>query len=327
MLNSRRPPTRRAALQALAATAVTPWARAAAYPDRPVRLILGSAAGSSPDIIARLVARGMADDLKQAVVVDNRPGASTSIGLSAVAHAAGDGHTIGYVTTAFVLNRALGLEQPFDADAELRPILEIGIQPTLLVVSARSPYRSLDELAAAARRQPGLITYASTGPGSILALAAERLLGTAGIRFLHVPSALGPQALVDLESQRVDAMFNPLNAVMPHVRDGRLRALGITNARRSPVMPEVPTFAEQGFREMEVLTWGGLVAPAKTPDDRIARLNAAANAALETPALRQTLLDSGYDLVGGTAAAFGAFMREELRKWSEVGARKQAQPR
>jgi len=327
VLDSRRPPTRRSAIRALAAVAVTPWARAATYPERPVRLILGSAAGSSPDVIARLVARGMAEDLKQPVVVENRPGASTTIALAGVVHAAADGHTIGYVTTAFVLNRALGLEQPFDADAALRPILEIGIQPTLLVVSSRSPYRSLNELVAAARHRPGLITYASTGPGSIFALAAEMLQWTAGVHFLHIPYTQGPQALVDLDAERVDAMFNPLNVVMPHVRDGRLRALGITSARRSRVLPEVPTFAEQGFRGVEVLTWGGLVAPASTPDDRIARLNAAANAALQMPGPRQTLLDSGYDIVGGTEAAFGAFMRQELQKWTEVGARQQAQPR
>ena len=191
----------------------------------------------------------------------------------------------------------------------------------LLVVSSESPYRTLDELVAVARRRPGLITYASTGPGSILALAAEMLQWSAGIRFLHIPYAQGPQALVDLGSQRVDVMFNPFNVVMPQVRDGRLRALGITSMRRSRVLPETPTFAEQGFSDMEVLTWGGLVAPAATPDDRIARLNAAANAALEMPGPRQTLLDSGYDIVGGTAAAFGAFLRQERRKWTEVAAR------
>jgi len=326
MPNPIRLPTRRTAVWALLASAAAPWALGAGFPDRAMRLIIGSAPGSSPDVIARTVARGMTAELGQQIIVDNRPGASTSIGLVAVARAPADGYTLGYVTTAIVLNRALGLEQPFDAEAELRPILQVGIQPTLLVVSGASAHRSLDELVAAARREPGRITYASTGPGSILNLAANMLQWSAGIEFLHIPYALGPQALVDLAAQRVDAMFNPVNVVLPQLRDGRLRALGITSERRARMLPDVPTFAEQGYADMEVLTWGGLVAPAGTPDERIARLNAAANVALDATELRQTLADSGYDLVGGSPAAFAAFMRAELRKWSDV-ARRQKQLR
>jgi tripartite-type tricarboxylate transporter receptor subunit TctC len=312
------PPTRRAAVGMLLTSLAAPWARAATYPERAIRLIIGSSAGSSPDLIARTVARGMADDLKQPVVVDNRPGASTTIALYAISRASPDGLTIGYVTTALVLNRVVGLETSFDFETELRPIVQVGIQPTLLVVSGESTYGSLADLVADARERPGRISYASTGAGSILNLAGEMLQWAAGIQFLHVPYTLGPQALLDLQTQRVDAMFNPVNVVVPHLRDGRLRALGITSQRRSRILPDVPTFAEQGYRDMEVLTWGGLVAPAQTPDDLIGRLNTAANAALETAELRQTLTDSGYDLVGGTAAAFGAFLRQELRKWSEV---------
>jgi tripartite-type tricarboxylate transporter receptor subunit TctC len=291
---------------------------AASYPSRPIRLIVSSAAGSSPDAIARLIVTEMAQQLHQPFVVDNRPGASTVIGTNAVAKADPDGYLLGYATPSLVLNPALHTALPYDTERDLEPVIQFGSQPLVLVVSAASAYANLDQLIEAARRQPDRLTCASTGVGSIFHLAAERFGVDTAARLLHVPYTSGPQAITDLIGGQVDCMFNATNALVSHLRAGRLRALAVTSAARAAVLPEVPTVAERIRQPFDVRSWGGLIAPAQTPRDIVAALNDAANAALAAPALLRTLGEGGYEVAGGTPGSFKAFLRDETARWSEV---------
>ena len=301
--------------------------RAADYPSRPIRMIVASAAGSSPDAIARLVGTEMATQLHQPMVIDNRPGASTIIGTNAVAKAEPDGYLIGYATPSLVLNPALRMALPYDAERDLEAVIQIGSQPLALVVAAASEHRDLKALIAAARREPDRLSCASTGIGSIFHLTAEQFGAATGARFLQVPYTSGPQAITDLISGQVVCMFNALNTLLPHLRAGRLRALAVTSRARAAVWPDAPTVAERIEQPFEVRAWGGLIVPAATPREIVTTLNGAANAALGVTRVRQTLTDSGYDLVGGSPSAFRSFLRDEAVRWSDVISRSSLQPR
>jgi tripartite-type tricarboxylate transporter receptor subunit TctC len=321
--------SRRAFSGSVVLGAALPWSALAVddYPSRTIRLIVASAPGSSPDVIARLVAAEMSLRLRQQVQVDNRVGASSIIGTNMVAKAGPDGYTIGYVTPTLVLNRALQMPLPFDADRDLQAVIRFGHQPLVLVVSSASPHLTLAEFINAARGTANKLSYASTGLGSIFHLAAELFFQSTGTSAVHVPYTAGPQAINDMFGGRVDFMFNALNVIVPHIRSGRLRALGVTSMNRSAALPEVPTFSEAGVKDCEVLTWGGLVAPAEVSPEVIGVLNGAANAALQAPSVRQTLVDSGYEVVGGTPASFKAFIQGELDKWRHVVRRADIQVR
>ena len=314
------------------------WAAAAAawprlllaaddYPSRPIRLIVSSAAGSSPDVIARLVSAEMSFLLRQQIVVENRVGASSIIGINAVAKSIPDGYTVGYVTPTVVLNRALQMSLPFDTDRDLQPVIRFGQQPLMIAVSATSAYKTLAQLIDATRGTANRLSYASTGTGSIFHLAAELFFQSTGTSAVHVPYTSGPQAITDLLGGRIDFMFNAVNVLVPQVQAGKLRGLGVSSAHRSAVLPDVPSIREQGVANFEVLTWGGLVAPAEVAPEIVAALNAAANAALATPQVRRALTESGYEIVGGTAPSFKAFLQSELDKWREVVKRAGLQPR
>lgn len=314
------------------------WAAAAAawprllraaddYPSRPIRLIVSSAAGSSPDVIARLVSAEMSLLLRQQIVVENRVGASSIIGINAVAKSIPDGYTVGYVTPTVVLNRALQMSLPFDTDRDLQPVIRFGQQPLMLAVSATSAYGTLSQLIDAARGTANRLSYASTGAGSIFHLAAELFFQSTGTSAVHVPYTSGPQAITDLLGGRIDFMFNAVNVMVSQVQAGKLRGLGVSSVHRSAVLPDVPSIQEQGVANFEVLTWGGLMAPAEVAPEVVAALNAAANAALATPQVRRTLTESGYEIVGGTAISFKAFLQRELDKWREVVKRAGLQPR
>lgn len=304
--------------------AIACWPRfaiAATYPSHPVRLVIGSAAGSSPDAIARLVAEGMSHHLGQPVVVENKPGASTSIGMGQVARSAPDGYLAGYATPALVLNAALHMALPFDAERDLQPVVQFGAQALVWVVGPGSPYETIDEFIGTARRQPEMLSFASTGLGSIFHLAMERICVATGAKLLHVPYLSGPQALTDLMGGAVDCMLNAVNVVLPHLRSGRLRALAITGRHRAPLLPEVPTIAERLVPDFDVQSWGGLVVPARTPRDVVSTLNSAANRALAEPQVIEALSQTGYDIVGGTSDRFRQFLRDESRHWADVIAR------
>ncbi|HOV18221.1 Bug family tripartite tricarboxylate transporter substrate binding protein [Ottowia sp.] len=307
---------RRTTLFALASTLAAPaaWAQSASH--RPIRIIVGFGPGSANDLIARELARDMAELLGQPVIVENRPGAGGSLGTEAVAKAAPDGLTLGLGTSSqMVMNVALYRHLPFDVETDLRQIGLIGRTPLVLAGKASGP-KTLKELIAAARANPGQLTYGSAGAGSISHIVGEAFARAADIRLNHIPYKGNGPAMADLAGGHVDMVFDGIITSQPMAQQGRVRLLAFGDQRRSPVIPNVPTFAEQGLREYDAYSWNCLFAPAKVPDADIARLNQALNAALALPEMKDRLARGGSDNLGpSTPAQADAFGRSERERW------------
>ena len=307
---------RRTTLFALASTLAAPaaWAQSASH--RPIRIIVGFGPGSANDLIARELARDMAELLGQPVIVENRPGAGGSLGTEAVAKAAPDGLTLGLGTSSqMVMNVALYRHLPFDVETDLRQIGLIGRTPLVLAGKASGP-KTLKELIAAARANPGQLTYGSAGAGSISHIVGEAFARAADIRLNHIPYKGNGPAMADLAGGHVDMVFDGIITSQPMAQQGRVRLLAFGDQRRSPVIPNVPTFAEQGLREYDAYSWNCLFAPAKVPDADIARLNQALNAALALPEMKDRLARGGSDNLGpSTPTQADAFGRSERERW------------
>ena len=307
---------RRTTLFALASTLAAPaaWAQSASH--RPIRIIVGFGPGSANDLIARELARDMAELLGQPVIVENRPGAGGSLGTEAVAKAAPDGLTLGLGTSSqMVMNVALYRHLPFDVETDLRQIGLIGRTPMVLAGKASGP-KTLKDLIAAARANPGQLTYGSAGAGSISHIVGEAFARAADIRLNHIPYKGNGPAMADLAGGHVDMVFDGIITSQPMAQQGRVRLLAFGDQRRSPVIPNVPTFAEQGLREYDAYSWNCLFAPAKVPEADIARLNQALNAALALPEMKERLARGGSDNLGpSTPAQADAFGRSERERW------------
>jgi len=306
--------SRRASLAALAASVAAPavWAQQ----DRPIRIIVGFAPGSANDLIARDLARHMADSLKQPVIVENKPGAGGSLGTEAVAKAAPDGLTIGLGTSSqMVMNVALYQNLPFDVERDLRQIGLVGRTPMVLAGKAAGA-KSLKALIAQARANPGQLSYGSGGIGSISHIVGEAFARAADIRLNHVPYKGNGPAMADLAGGHVDMVFDGIITAQPMARQGRVRLLAFGGKQRDAAIPDVPTFAEQGLKDYDAYTWNCLFAPAKVADADIARLNQALNAALALPAMKERLARGGADNLGpSTPAQADAFGRKERERW------------
>jgi tripartite-type tricarboxylate transporter receptor subunit TctC len=303
---------------AAAALPAAAQAQAQAYPNRPLKIVVPYAAGGAVDIVARIVGQALAEELKQPVIVDNRPGASANIGMEAVAKAPADGYTLLMASNGLTTNMALFPDLSFDGRRDFAPVARVGYAPLVIVVPAASPAKTLKDLLAQAKAKPGDLTYASAGNGSSGHLAGELLKTTAGIDVLHVPYKGGAPAITDLLGERISFMpINPLE-VIAHVRSGKLRALAVASDKRLPLLPDVPTTAEAGLPGFEATVWWGLVAPAKTPRDVVAKLNAETNRALADPATAKRLADAGVVVTGGTAEDFAAFIGRQADLWSGV---------
>ncbi|HNE59492.1 MAG TPA: tripartite tricarboxylate transporter substrate binding protein [Ottowia sp.] len=306
--------SRRASLAALAASVAAPavWAQQ----DRPIRIIVGFAPGSANDLIARDLARHMAESLKQPVIVENKPGAGGSLGTEAVAKAAPDGLTIGLGTSSqMVMNVALYQNLPFDVERDLRQIGLVGRTPLVLVGKAAGA-RTLKELIANARANPGQLSYGSGGIGSISHIVGEAFARAADIRLNHVPYKGNGPAMADLAGGHVDMVFDGIITAQPMAQQGRVRLLAFGGKQRNAAIPDVPTFAEQGLRDYDAYTWNCLFAPAKVADADITRLNQALNAALALPAMKERLARGGADNLGpSTPAQADAFGRKERERW------------
>ncbi len=292
---------------------------AADYPARPIRFIVPYAAGGGPDVSARLLATELTRQMGQQIVVDNRPGAGGSIGTEMIVRAVPDGYSIGYVSISnLVLNRSLLANLPYDTDKDLQMVVQMVSSFTLLGVTPSLPAKSVRELIDYAKNNPGKLSYASTGNGTIQHIAAELFRLMTGIQIVHVPYKGDPQALTELGGGQVHFMFESVAAILPHVKAGRVRGLAVSSAKRSAIVPELPTIAEAGVPGYEMTTWAGVAVPAEVPRAMVARLNTEFNKALTVPMVKEKLAGLGYDLAGGTPEQFAEFSRTESVKWARV---------
>jgi tripartite-type tricarboxylate transporter receptor subunit TctC len=314
---------RRGTILALACLLAGPaMAEKADWPQRPVRMVVAAPAGSSVDIVARLIADGLKDRLGQPVIVDNKPAAAGTAGATEVATAAADGYTLflgynGPLATAPALFARLA----YDPQAAFAPIILTGLQPNLLAVNPSVTANNLRELIALAKSLPGTLNYASVGNGSSSHLSMEFLKTRAGIDLVHVPFNGGPPATQAVVAGDVQLVFAAPSNLAGQIKSGKLRAIAVTSLKRFAPLPDIPTVAESGVRELagfEAIAWNGLVAPTGTPPAVIARLNREINAILATPAVRGKLFDAGIEPGGGSAEAFAQWMRAEARKWGEL---------
>jgi len=297
---------------------VTP-ASSADYPVKPVRIIVGAATGGGVDITARMLATKLSDLFKQQFVVENRAGASGNIGTEQAARAAPDGYvllmgTIGTLT----INPGLYKNLPFDTVRDFAPIARTADATNILVVHPSVPARNVKELIAVAKLRPGELLYGSPQNGTAGHLAGELFNSMAGVKLVHIPYKGGAPAMIDLMAGQLQLMFATTSTSVQQIRSGRLRALAVTTAKRTALVPELPTMIESGMPGFEVNNWYGLVAPAKTPAEVIAVLNRQVRIALESPDVKDAMLKQGLDPAGDTPEEFGAYIKSELAKWSKV---------
>ena len=286
-------------------------ARAQGYPDRPVRILVGVPSGAGPDVEARLFAAALQLELGQPVVVENKPGFSGLLAMDAVAKAAPDSYTLCVGQPAnLTSNPRLVDRPPFNVEKDIAPISQYIEHPWLLYVNAKLPARTLAEFVALAKAAPGRVTYASTGVGSLPHVTGEWFQKLAGIRLNHIPYGGTTHWQTDLLAGNVDATFYPL-LVVDHVRSGKLRALAVASAGRSPMLPDVPTFAEAGYPEYNARAWAGLVAPAATPAPVIERLAQASSRAVQRPEFREFVNKYGAAAVGSSPQDFARYLRNE----------------
>lgn len=288
------------------------------YPSKPIRLVVASSAGSGIDLISRLVAPSVSQRLGQQVVVDNRAGAGTMIGGEIVAKSAPDGFTLLASVSTLAINPAMYKKLPYDALRDFAPITQMASLPNVLVVHPSLPAKSVKELIALAKAKPGQIVFGSAGNGTSPHLSIELLLSMTGTRMLHVPYKGPTPALIDLLGGRVSVVASSSSGVVNHVRSGRLRALGVTTAKRTSALPEIPTIAEAGVPGYESTQWHALLAPAGTPDEIIARLHKEFTAVLLSAEVKERVAAEGSEIVAGTPAELAAYLRSETAKWAKV---------
>ena len=315
--------TRRCAALSLTATLaiLAPHAAAAAdaYPAKPVRFVVAFPPGGGTDIIARSIAQKLAERIAQQVVVDNRPGAGGNIGTDMVAKSAPDGYTLLMGSAGpLAINASLFGKMPFDPIKDLAPVTLAASTPNVLVVHPALRAATLKELIALAKARPGEINFASSGQGTPAHLAGELFNLMAGVKMVHVPYKGAAPALADLLGGQVQIMFSTMPPALPHVRDGKLRALAVTSAKRSPAAPELPTVDETALPGFEANTWHGVVVPAGTPGAIVARLNREIVAILHLPDVVERFSSQGAEALGSTPEEFAAYIKSETLKWAKV---------
>ena len=292
---------------------------AADFPARPIRFIVPQAAGSASDNVARLVGAELVQQMKQQVVVDNRPGGALMIGMELVARAVPDGYTIGYAPIGAVAigpNIVRGLT--FNVLTDLQPVAQTTTGSMLLAASPVTSFKTVRDVIDYAKQNPDKLSNASSGNGTPGHVGFELFKYMTGTRIVHVPYKGGAAGTIDLIAGQVQLMMESSNSMTPHVKSGKVRGLAVSSPTRSPAFPELPTIAEAGVPGYDATTWTGIVAPAGVPKVLVAKLNAEINAALAKPSLREKLLALGSEPVIGTPAQFGEFMRKENAKWADV---------
>lgn len=292
--------------------------RAQTYPSKPIRLVVGYAAGGSTDQIARILGQRLSEELGQPVIVDNKPGAGATIASEFVAKSAPDGYTLFMSTIANTINTTLYKRLSFDFERDFAPVSLVATVPNVLVVNPNVPAKTVKEFIALVKSKPGELYFGSSGSGSSVHLSGELFNMVAGTKLTHVPYKGSAPATVDLMSGQIQAMFDNLSTSLPYIKSGKLRAIAVTSAQRSPAAPDIPTMAEAGLPDCEVLSWFALVAPAKTPQPIIDRLNAATVKVLNEPAAKQQIATLGADPVSSAPTELATFIASETAKWAKV---------
>jgi tripartite-type tricarboxylate transporter receptor subunit TctC len=289
-----------------------------AYPERPIRIIVGFPAGSGTDMLARFVGTKLTDRIGKPVVVDNRPGANGIIATDLAAQAAPDGYTLQFMSVSHTMNAAVYSKLPFDPVKSFTPVMMLANGPLVLVANPAFPAGGVKGLIELARAKPDTVTYAVSGTGGINHFAGALFSRTAGVRLVNVPYKGGPQALTDLVSGQVQVMFGTAAITLPQVRSGRLKALGVSTVKRSPLLPDVPTIAESGAPGYEMSIWWGVLAPAGVPSPIVTKLNAEIGRVLGEPESAQRLAADGAQPSPSGSAEFGRLLAAEVGKWRRV---------
>jgi tripartite-type tricarboxylate transporter receptor subunit TctC len=298
------------------AAAVAGTVFAQSYPAKPIRLIVPFPAGGSTDVIARVVGQKVGEDIGQQIVIDNRPGAASSLGTELAARAAPDGYTLLMGTPGLTINPSLYTGAKFHPVRDFSPVILMASVPLIIVVHPSLPVQSVPQLIALAKSRPGALNYASAG--SSTHLTAELFMQRAGISMVHVPYKGAAPATNDLIAGQVQVGIDNILSALPHVKSGRLRALAVTSAKRAPSAPQTPVLAEVGFPGFDASSWFGLLAPAGTPKDLIDELNARVQKALQSTDVREKLQNVGAGVVGGTPAQFEALVAGEYERWARL---------
>ena len=292
------------------------WAQS--WPTKPVRMIIAFPPGGPTDLVSRVLAQKLSEQLGQQVIVDNKPGAGGNIAAELAARATPDGYTIFYNTSAIVIGPALYGKVNYDTLKDFAPVLLTASVPMVLVVNPQLPARSVKEFLDLAKSRSGALNYSSSGTGTITHLASAMMSTQTGIQTQHIPYKGSAPGLVDLASGQTQFMIDTINTVLPYIRDNRLRGLAVTSVKRSPLLPDLPTLAEAGISGFEAAAWQGIVVPTGTPNEIVQKLNAEVNKALAHPDIRSRLAAQGADILGGTPAEYAAYLRSEMPRWAKA---------
>ena len=312
----------RFALAALAAAALAAipatQALAQGWPNKTIKWVVPQPAGGSNDAMGRAVGEQLAKQLNQPIVIDNRPGASGAVGMEVVAASPADGYTFVVASDTVALQPVLRKGLKWNVERDFVPVTMFGAQPIVVAVPAASPFKTMKDVIAAAKASPGKFGFATSGQGSLQHLAGELLAQMAGVDMLHIPYKGGGQAITDLVGGQVPVGVLGLAAVLPHAKTGRVRILAVTTKARSPAVPDVPTLDETVAPGYDVRQWAGLMAPAATPPDVLAKLQKEIAVALATPALRERIEKLGFEVTGTAGADFVAYLNRDRARWSKV---------
>ena len=293
-------------------------ATAQTFPAKPITIVVPASPGGAIDLAARLIGQKLTEAWGQGVVIENKTGATGVVGTEFVAKAAPDGHTLALVASSHAINPSMMKKLPYDTVKGFEPVVLTHVVPLMLVVNNGLPAKTVKELAAYGKANPGKLSFASSGSGGAPHFSGELFKTMAGLDMIHVPYKGSTLAHPDLLSGRVSLMFDTVAAINPQVKAGKVRALAVTTAKRASVAPDVPTMAEAGFPDYQTSTWGGVLAPAGTPKAVVDKLNAEMNKALAAADVRQKLADAGIEVGGGTPKAFADFIASEMVKWARV---------
>jgi tripartite-type tricarboxylate transporter receptor subunit TctC len=304
------------AIGLVGALAMPAWAQS--YPDRPVTLVVPSSAGGGADTVARILADALPPFLGEAVVVENRPGAGGTIGAELVARSEPDGYTWLLIGNAHAANVSLRDNLTYDLLTDFSPVTQVNASPHVVVANPSVPFETIADMVAAAKASPDELNYASAGTGSVTFLAAEIFKDQADVTITHIPYSGGGESLRAIVAGETQIYFSPLLVALPYLEDNRLRALAVTSTERISLLPDVPTVAESGYPDYEFNLWNGLVVPAGTPEEIVAKIRSAVLEAAGTPEVQQRLVDMGATVVGSEPEAFGAFIKSQVESLADL---------